>query len=123
MDPLSWSVRQHLFEALQELYTCKIGSQHKDISYIDFSEAIRIDPEPSPTNTEPKPIHIKVYWTADDADLMVDIWYSTQYVNSYQNPYRMVDLTEPNYGDLLEWVKNEIVKAHTTAGLPVKRFV
>jgi len=42
MDIINKAVRQHLFEVLSEKYRCKIGSEHVDCSYLDYSQALEV---------------------------------------------------------------------------------
>ena len=42
MNQINQILRQHLFEILSPKYKCKIGSDHKDCSYIDYSEALEV---------------------------------------------------------------------------------
>lgn len=42
MNQINMAIRQHLFEVLSEKYPCKIGSDHIDCSYIDYSDALEV---------------------------------------------------------------------------------
>lgn len=135
MEKFRLAVRQFLFEELSKKYDCKksqtgekinavnLGSDFQDLSYVDFSEAIRIDHED--LRLRAGPVHICVYtdsthvWPSGDDAIAVYVFSPPLKGSGGQSRCFnncIVDLPAPDFGNLLEIVDKFIQGAIQSAG-------
>ena len=124
MREFQLAVRQFLFEELSKKYDCKIGSDFQDISYVDFTEAIRINHEDLYKSAGP--VHVCVYTDIAQLNDAISIYVYSPSLQGSVGQSRcfdncLVDLPAPNFGDLLEIVDGFVQKAIRNAGRNVQR--
>ena len=107
------SIREFLLEEFSKKYSCQNGSDRRDTSYIDFSTMIRIDVPNGPIHIDVlyPIIHQNIQNDRFAEDPVVIIYITSGSTMSYKFSDVKVDITAPNYGQLLEVVENYLQEA------------
>lgn len=99
------SVKEFLLEKLEK-YNPINGSEYRDISYINFSNMIRIDLS---DHEQINHIHIDVTYD-DNNEVVVIIYFANNNKMSYKFWDTKVDIAAPNFGRLWETVDEFLQK-------------
>jgi len=99
------SIRQFLLDELtKKHFECTDGSTHRDLSYINFSEMIRIDLKRGSMDIL---VHLNIV-ANDNKCYLAMIWLASG-KNSYKTDTVTVDIISPNFGDTLEVIIGKLV--------------